>query len=466
VLYLVGQILAFVLVAMVLGAALAWVFLIGPSRRQRRAPDAPADLPTAGGRPAFAPNAAVSDGQDDAPSDPGALAELEADRLGALTERLLRQEERSTVENAELVTRLAAAERLAGESDSRVSAAELQVATAVEQVAAAQDRIAQIEAELRGVTIDVLGRETGRLRTALVEAEARAAEFSARLTTTRTESEEASRQVAAVTERLERRQAEWTAERAALLVRIAEAESAAAAARAAGPDSEPMDPEPMGPEPMASGPDGSTGGGAVQREAALGDGRDLLPATAGPRVVARGGSQGAGRPVSPARQAPSRQRTPVAAMATAGGVPSPAAETDRKDVDAVDPAVLDAVVQEILDDADARVGATAGVAEPPPAAHRVVSAEQVDEIVVPTWGGPAEPMASNDNLKEIVGIGPLIEARLRALGITSFRQLAAMGDTDVDQLSTRLDGFGSRILSDDWVGQARDLQARYHGGLG
>jgi predicted flap endonuclease-1-like 5' DNA nuclease len=83
----------------------------------------------------------------------------------------------------------------------------------------------------------------------------------------------------------------------------------------------------------------------------------------------------------------------------------------------------------------------------------------------PSWGGLAEPVASADNLKEIVGIGQVIEARLRGLGVTSFRQLATMGDTDVERLVALLEGFGTRIISDDWVGQARELEVRYHGGL-
>jgi predicted flap endonuclease-1-like 5' DNA nuclease len=115
-----------------------------------------------------------------------------------------------------------------------------------------------------------------------------------------------------------------------------------------------------------------------------------------------------------------------------------------------EPVAFDAVVSE-------------PVAPNPVVSEPVVSepaAFDADEPVLPSWGGPAEPVPSTDNLKEIVGIGPVIEARLRTLGITSFRQLAAMGDTDVDRLSARLDGFGSRILSDDWVGQARELQTR------
>jgi predicted flap endonuclease-1-like 5' DNA nuclease len=543
VLYLFGQVLVFVLVALVLGAALAWIFLIGPMRRQR----ASSAAATAGVEDRPGPATAGPEGdQADRPSRSG-LAELDEDRLAALTDWLRRQEERSTVENAELVTRLAAAEQQVGESESRVSAAERQVATAVEQVGAAQARMAQIEAELRGVAADEQSRETRRLQTALAEAEARAARFSARLAIVRTEVEEAALQAAAVTERLDRRQAEWAAERAGLLVRIAEAESIAGAwaanrerggLNAASVDIPAVSAPAGEPEGRTDdGPDGRTDvvdvatvdGVDLADRADLVDGADLFAPTAG-RVVALGGTRPQGRP---ARTVPARQRTAHAALVPAGSAAGPAdGGSNGTEPPTVDTAALDAVVQEILD-ADARAvpGPDREVLAPTPAAESVlvpepapaevvasepdelgpdavsaepVSAEPVvsepvvsepvvsepvafdavvsepvapnpvvsepvvsepaafdaDEPVLPSWGGPAEPVPSTDNLKEIVGIGPVIEARLRTLGITSFRQLAAMGDTDVDRLSARLDGFGSRILSDDWVGQARELQTR------
>ncbi|SBW20388.1 hypothetical protein FDG2_1676 [Candidatus Protofrankia californiensis] len=72
--------------------------------------------------------------------------------------------------------------------------------------------------------------------------------------------------------------------------------------------------------------------------------------------------------------------------------------------------------------------------------------------------------ARQDNLKEIVGIGPVLEARLHALGIVSFRQLADLDEDGVGWLGCVLDGFGDRIVSDDWVGQAGSLYERHHHG--
>ncbi|AEH08619.1 MULTISPECIES: hypothetical protein [Protofrankia] len=73
--------------------------------------------------------------------------------------------------------------------------------------------------------------------------------------------------------------------------------------------------------------------------------------------------------------------------------------------------------------------------------------------------------ARQDNLKEIVGIGPVVEARLHALGIVSFRQLADLNEDGVSWLGSVLEGFGDRIVSDDWVGQASSLHERHHRGL-
>ncbi|MBL7499131.1 hypothetical protein I6A84_41695 [Frankia sp. CNm7] len=509
-LYLAGQILAFVLVALVLGAVLAWVLLIGPMRRGRAtvaaggASPPRADLVVGSSGEALSPKDGADGVQEaaEAPSGAVGLARLDEDRLGALTDWLRRREERDLVENAELVTRLAAAERQAGDSERRLAAAERQTTEAIEQVGAAQARITQIEAELRGVASDE--RETRQLRTALAEAETRAARFSARLAIMRTEAEEAAHQVAAVTERMEHRQAEWTAERADLLVRIAEAEAIAAAWTAGEPESpagyadltvdELADPaalvgaQGMHGQDMAAGAAGSPMAREDSLAPSVSPDRPVEPMRLAVGVMTPAGGSSTGG------QGPSSD----AALVGAGAARHPASAVDTATLDTVDTATLDTVVQEILDadaiERDARADqpepgagdqADSSPADPAPAcpiddAVPAGLGEPIREIgdlpgspgpagdptlEAPAWGGLAEPVASTDNLREIVGIGPVIETRLRTLGVTSFRQLAAMGDTDVERLSARLDGFGSRIVSDDWVGQARELQERYHGGL-
>ena len=55
------------------------------------------------------------------------------------------------------------------------------------------------------------------------------------------------------------------------------------------------------------------------------------------------------------------------------------------------------------------------------------------------------------------GIGPKIEAILHDHGITTFRQIAELDETQVDALGEALGSFRGRIVRDDWVGAARQM---------
>lgn len=70
-----------------------------------------------------------------------------------------------------------------------------------------------------------------------------------------------------------------------------------------------------------------------------------------------------------------------------------------------------------------------------------------------------ETDAVADDLKQIKGIGPKLEDLLHAHGITRFAQIAAWDDAEMDRFAEVIGRMGSRIRSDDWVGQARSLAA-------
>jgi len=65
-----------------------------------------------------------------------------------------------------------------------------------------------------------------------------------------------------------------------------------------------------------------------------------------------------------------------------------------------------------------------------------------------------------DNLQQVRGIGPAIEKTLNELGIYRYQQIANMSEYDIDRVARRLKGFHSRIYREDWIGQARELDAR------
>ena len=71
-----------------------------------------------------------------------------------------------------------------------------------------------------------------------------------------------------------------------------------------------------------------------------------------------------------------------------------------------------------------------------------------------------EPGDDKDDLKQIKGVGPVIEKTLNELGILLFSQIAEMSEVEIDRVAQRLKGFRSRIYREDWIGQARDLQFR------
>jgi predicted flap endonuclease-1-like 5' DNA nuclease len=73
-------------------------------------------------------------------------------------------------------------------------------------------------------------------------------------------------------------------------------------------------------------------------------------------------------------------------------------------------------------------------------------------------GGPG----SHDDLKLIVGVGPMLERMLHQLGVTTFRQIARWSEHDIDAYDAKLPEFPGRIRRDGWVVQARALhQSKY-----
>jgi len=66
------------------------------------------------------------------------------------------------------------------------------------------------------------------------------------------------------------------------------------------------------------------------------------------------------------------------------------------------------------------------------------------------------PEGAKDDLKMIAGVGPVLEGRLNALGITTFAQVAAFKKADIAKVEEVLT-FHGRIERDDWIKQAKAL---------
>jgi predicted flap endonuclease-1-like 5' DNA nuclease len=63
-----------------------------------------------------------------------------------------------------------------------------------------------------------------------------------------------------------------------------------------------------------------------------------------------------------------------------------------------------------------------------------------------------------DDLQRIKGIGAVLQKRLNAIGVNSFKQIAAWREAEIDAFSQQL-SFKGRIEREAWVEQARVLAA-------
>ncbi|MBE1284853.1 MAG: NADH-quinone oxidoreductase subunit E [Rhodobacteraceae bacterium] len=72
------------------------------------------------------------------------------------------------------------------------------------------------------------------------------------------------------------------------------------------------------------------------------------------------------------------------------------------------------------------------------------------------YEAPKEEAVVADDLKLLKGVGPKLEEKLRAAGVTSFAQIAAWGPDDIAEMDEKL-SFKGRIERDGWIEQAQQL---------
>ncbi|MFZ3584599.1 50S ribosomal protein L21 [Loktanella sp. DJP18] len=68
----------------------------------------------------------------------------------------------------------------------------------------------------------------------------------------------------------------------------------------------------------------------------------------------------------------------------------------------------------------------------------------------------AAEASGSDDLKQLSGVGPALEKKLHAEGITTFAQIAAWTDADIEEFGEKLN-FKGRIEREGWIEQAKEL---------
>ena len=89
------------------------------------------------------------------------------------------------------------------------------------------------------------------------------------------------------------------------------------------------------------------------------------------------------------------------------------------------------------------------------------------EVIVDIENNAPPPLLDSpdapDDLRLIVGIGPVLERLLQQLGVSTYRQIARWSERDIDEFDAKLPEFPGRIRRDDWVTQARELHLSKYG---
>lgn len=103
-----------------------------------------------------------------------------------------------------------------------------------------------------------------------------------------------------------------------------------------------------------------------------------------------------------------------------------------------------------------------GGAKPKPAAKKKAAEKKEAPKAEPkkTEAKKPAPKAaaseSADDLKQLSGVGPVLEKKLIEAGVTSFAQIAAWGPKEIEEFDEKL-SFKGRIEREGWVEQAKEL---------
>ncbi|RMA41433.1 50S ribosomal protein L21 [Rhodophyticola porphyridii] len=108
-------------------------------------------------------------------------------------------------------------------------------------------------------------------------------------------------------------------------------------------------------------------------------------------------------------------------------------------------------------------GSAPAVAEPAPKKAKAApkakaepAAEAAPKKPAAKKAAPKAETAGGDDLKQLSGVGPALEKKLHAAGVTTFAQIAGWSESDIAEMDEKL-SFKGRIEREGWVDQAKKL---------
>jgi predicted flap endonuclease-1-like 5' DNA nuclease len=206
----------------------------------------------------------------------------------------------------------------------------------------------------------------------------------------------------------------------------------------------------------------------------------LLVALAVAVVIGFAVGRARGRRANPAATpgaSPSAARAPAAEAPPDVAIPSPAPQPPAQDGAIAERARImrsleteTAVLRRAIVSRDAALTQLADLAADRASFHGELAAARGEtaryrQLVVDLENDAPPPFfgtGAPDDLKLIVGVGPVLERMLQQLGITTYRQIARWSERDIDEIDAKLPEFPGRVRRDGWVTQARELhQSKY-----
>ena len=118
-------------------------------------------------------------------------------------------------------------------------------------------------------------------------------------------------------------------------------------------------------------------------------------------------------------------------------------------------------ITEILEKGADKSGVKAAIGAGSVSAAAVAAAKPAKKAAPKKEAAPkaeakAEAPAGADDLKQLSGVGPALEKKLHAAGVTTFAQIAAWGEAEIAEFDEKL-SFKGRIEREGWVEQAKEL---------
>lgn len=169
-------------------------------------------------------------------------------------------------------------------------------------------------------------------------------------------------------------------------------------------------------------------------------------------------SQAEPAPQAAPAPAPQPQKAPQPTQAAPAAAPAAKAEPAPVAADTAKDETTQKAAKAVAPNAEpAKAEPAKAAAKPAPAK----AATKVDPAPKPAAKAAVKrkAAAAGDDLKEIKGIGPKIEGILHENGVTTFAQIAAWDDAQIDRFADLIGPLGNRIRSENWVDQARTLAA-------